>query len=260
MAIYASDIVTQACQIAKCPAFTTQAQVRLNALLQTLAQTYDFPSAAYTFNNFAISANGGNGTGTATSPGTSWYTLALPTSSNLYRTGARYLRTHSMFYSVNGTIFYLSQLPLDDYDKLFQGPGISNYPEWYCVDTTGDPQFNTPQVAFWPPPNIPLTLTIRNQYQPNDIATANFSTTVVWFPNTDLLIDMLAEKMMMYSGDKRQQEFYNRIYGVPNGDPGTLSRYLKMQDDKEGYAMTIKLDRRRFRSVNGLPPTKQTGF
>ena len=30
-------------------------------------------------------------------------------------------------------------------------------------------------MAFYPPPNLSLSLTIRNQYQPNDITTAQFA-------------------------------------------------------------------------------------
>jgi len=255
---FASDIVTQACQIAKCPAFITQAQFQLNRVLETLAQDYDFPSAAYTFTNFPISANGGNGTGTSTSLPINWYTLALPASADPILNGAKYLRTKEVFYGVNGAIFYLNQVPTEDYDKWFQGSGITNYPYSYVVDTTGSPVNNPPQMSFYPPPAQPLTLTIRNQYQPNDIATANFSSTVPWFPNQQLLVRMLALMMMDYTGDQRAARMRQDIYGNGGGDPGDLSRYLKMVGDKENYAMTVKLDARRFYNPNRLPATKQT--
>lgn len=256
---FASDIVTQACQVAKCPGFISQAQFQLNRILETLAQDYDFPSAAYTWNNFAISPNGGNGTGTTPSASTNWYLLAMPASANPILSAASYLRTKEVFYSVNGTIFYLNQIPKEDYDRFFQGSGISNYPYSYCVDATGSPNLATIQMSFYPPPNTNLTLTIRNQYQPNDIATTAFASTTPWFPNQELLQTMLAYKMMDYTGDRRQEEFRQRIYGNPmTNDPGMLSRYLKMVDDKENYAQTVKLDARRFRNPNALPATKMT--
>lgn len=254
----AQDIVTQACQIAKCPAFTSQAQYQLNRILETLAQNYDIPAAQYTFTNFRISPNGGNGTGTSTSPAYNWYKLVLPTSTDPTLSGATYLRTKEVFYSVNGTIFYLNQVPNEDYDRYFQGSGITNYPYSYTVVIQGEPRSNPPEMSFYPPPAQPQTLTIRNQYQPNDIAVANFSTTTPWFPNQQLLVRMLALALMDYTGDQRATRLRQEIYGVPGGDPGDLSRYLKMMDDKENYAMTVKLDPRVFNNPNRLPATKQT--
>lgn len=259
MPLFASDIVTQACQIAKCPGFTTQAQIQLNLILEDIAENYDSPASAYTFTSFPISPNGGNGTGNAQSIGTNWYLLKLPTSSVPVQSNARYLRTHSVFYSVSGAIFYLNQIPLEDYDRLFQGPGISNYPYSYVVDTTGDPNLATVQMAFYPPPNTNLTLTIRNQYRPNDIAVGAFASTVPWFPNQSLLLRMLTLRMFEYTGDRRADQMRKQIYGDPmSNDPGDLSRYLKMQDDKENYAMTVKLDPRRFQNVDRLKATKVT--
>lgn len=257
---FASDIVRAACQIAKCPAFTSQAQFELNRVLESLAQNYDIPAAAYTFNNFPISPNGGTGTGTSTSASINWYPLALPSSVNPILDGAVYLRTKEVFYGVNGAIFYLNQVPNEDYDRYFQGSGITNYPYSYTVTTQGSPVDNTPEMSFYPPPAQPLTLTIRNQYKPNDIeaTTAVFAATVPWFPNQALLTDMLAERMMGYTGDQRRAAFRTQIYGTPGVDPGDLSRYLKMMDDKENYAMTVKLDPRRFANPNRLSATKQT--
>lgn len=259
MALFASQIVTNSCQTAKCPGFTTIGQNELNSILGSLAQDYDFPSAAFTFTNFAISPNGGNGTGTSTSAGTNWYLLKLPANANPILNNAVYLRTKEVFYSVQGAIFYLNQVPTEDYDRYFQGSGITNYPYSYCVDTTGAPNLATSQMSFYPPPLTSLSLTIRNQYQPNDIATANFASTVPWFPNQPLLQDMLTERMMGYSGDTRKDEWHRRIYGDPSiNDPGMLSRYAKMMGDNENYAMQVKLDPRRFQNPNRLPATKLT--
>jgi hypothetical protein len=251
----ASEIVTLACQIAKCPGFVSQGQQLLNRWLETLAQNYDFPSAAYTFQNFTIGVATGTGPGL---PAGSWYLLALPSSATPVLSGARYLRTHSVFYNVNGVIFYLTQIPLSDYDCLFQGQGISNYPYFYSCDATGSPTLATSQIAFYPPAQQTLQLTIRNQYQPNDIATSAFGTTTPWFPNQDILIDGVAMGLMRITGDKRYQEFYNRLFGSM-GDPGSISRYSKMMDDKENFGMQVKLDRRYFRGPGrNLPYTKTT--
>lgn len=253
----AAEIVTLACQIAKCPGFVTQGQQLLNRFLETLAQDYDCPSAAYTFYNFTIGVNAGTGPGQPTG---SWYLLELPSSATPVLSGAKWLRTHSVFYNVSGTIFYLVQIPLSDYDALFQGQGISNYPYWYSVDTTGAPVLATSQMAFYPPPQQQLQVTIRNQYQPNDIAADAFGTTTPWFPQQDILIDGTAMGLMRITGDKRYQEYYNRLFGGM-GDPGSISRYLKMMDDKENFARRVQLDRRFFKGAGfNLPPTKFTGF
>lgn len=258
MPLTADRIVTLACQIAKAPNFIAQARDFLNRVQEDLAQNYDFNAAAYTYQNFVISPSGGTGTGT---PLGQWYNLALPASSVLVQNAAVYLRTKAVFYSVNGSIFYLNQLPEDKYDQLFQGQGVSNYPYWYCADTSGSPNLGTVQMAFYPPPNLSLSLTIRNQYQPNDITTAQFDAgvTIPWFPNQNILITALAERLMQITGDTRQTQFHQNLYGMP-GEDGMIGKYLKMEGDKENYAITVKRDPLLFRSPTGLAPTKWTGF
>lgn len=258
MPLTADRIVTLACQIAKCPNFTSQGRDFLNRFQENLAQFYDFPSAAYTFNSFTISPNGGTSTQV---PLGQWYELELPASATLAQNEAKYLRTKGVMYQVSGSIFYLDQLPLEKYDRLFQGQGISNYPYWYVVDSTGSPNLSTVQIAFYPPPNLSLTLKIRNQYQPNDITAAEFDAgaTVPWFPNQDILVTGVAEQLMRLTGDVRQKMFYEQLYGVPGMD-GQIGKYLKMSDDKENYAMQVKRDPLIFRSLVNLKPTKTTGF
>lgn len=258
MPLTADRIVTLACQIAKTPNFISQGRDFLNRLQENLAQFYDFPSAAYTFNSFVIGPNAGTSTQL---PLGQWYELELPASAVLVQNGASYLRTKGVMYSVSGSIFYLDQLPLDKYDRLFQGQGISNYPYWYVVDTTGTPNLATVQMAFYPPPNLSLSLKIRNQYQPNDITTAQFDsgTHVPWFPNQDILISGVAELLMRLTGDVRQVQFYQQLYGTP-GQSGQIGKYLKMVDDKENYATQVKRDPLLFRSLVNLKPTKTTGF
>lgn len=258
MPLTADRIVTLATQIAKVPGFISQAQDFLNRFQENLAQNYDLPSAAYTFQSFTISPNGGTGTNT---PAGQWYTLELPASAVLVQNEARYLRTKAVFYSVSGSIFYLDQLPLEKYDRLFQGGGISNYPYWYVTDPDGAPTLGTIQMAFYPPPNLSLSLTIRNQYQPNDITAAQFTAGdhVPWFPNQDLLITGVAEQLMRVTGDARQSQFYEQIYGR-SGMDGQLGKYLKMVGDKENYAIQVKRDPLLFKSLTDLKPTKTTGF
>lgn len=261
MSLTADQIVTLACQKAKCPGFVTQGQQYLNRFQENLAQNYDFPAAAYTFTNFVVTPNGGTGTGTSTSPGTNWYLLTLPASSTLVQNGARYLRTHSVFYQVSGQIFYLMQLDTPDYDKLFQGAGLQNYPYAYEIDMTGAPNLATPQMALYNPPSMSLSLTIRCQYQPNDITTAQFAagTHIPWFPNQDILIEGVSEMLFRTTDPDEADRCRMRLYGDPaKNDGGMISRYLRMDNDKENFAATVKRDRRTFRNPQVLPATKTT--
>ena len=124
--------------------------------------------------------------------------LALPSN-------VGYLRTKEVFYNVSGTIFYLDQIALADYDKLFQGTGISNYPYWYTVNTEPGLVGGSPQMAFYPPPNLALQPTIRSQFVPNDIVTPETSASVPWFPDQRFLKTRLCADLMMLTGDQRRE-------------------------------------------------------
>jgi hypothetical protein len=242
MALNAGSIVTDACQIAKAPGMTLQCGDFLNELLSTLSQTYDFPEAQ----QLLVLPIGPNlGSGTSPAQPFSWYPLNLPA-------GAGYLRTKEVFYNVQGTIFWLNQLLKEQYDQLFQGGGISNYPYWYVVDTTQNLP-TPPQMAFYPPPNISLTVFIRLQYQPADITDPPNSTAIPWFRNRRYLVTRLAADLMQITADDRYPQFAAEATTM-------LDKYLMMIDDKENVATTVKLDPLRFRSPMNLAPTKTTGF
>jgi hypothetical protein len=230
-----AQLVTDSCSICKCPGFAAQAGRFLNTMLSDLAQCYNFPSARQT-NVFTIGPNAGTGYNTQ------FYPLNLPAN-------VTYLRTAEVFYNVSGTIFFLDQIPIEDYDKLFQGTGISNYPYWYTVNT----EFSPPQMAFYPPPNLSLAVTIRTQYQPNDIVTPETATAVPWFPDQRYIKTQLCADLMQLTSDTRKKQFDADAMAM-------LTAYTKMVDDKMNYAQQVKLDRRMFRSVSDLKPTKTTGF
>jgi hypothetical protein len=236
----ASSICQQARQIAKCPGWTIQSGQKLQQVLENLAQSYDLPSARQTLQNFIIGPNAGNGYNNQ------FYILPLPD-------GASYLRTKEVFYNVDGTIFYPNQIPLEQYDKLFQGLGISNYPYNYTVNVEPTLPRGYPQMAFYPPPNLSLSLTIRLQYQPIDIVSPEAALDIPWFPNTKYLVTETAAELMKITGDNRQSQFSSDALGI-------LTAYTKMVDDKENYAQRVKLDPSMFRSVSDLKPTKTTGF
>ena len=243
MALTAAQICTYARQAARCPGYTNQSGDFLNRILESLAQNYDLPNARYTYVNFPIGPNAGNGYNTQ------FYVLDL----SVIGPGVTYLRTKEVFYQQQGTIFFISQIALENYDKLFQGTGISNYPYWFTVNVEPTLTGGFPQMAFYPPPNLSLLPTIRLQYQPADIATPENSSAIPWFPNQKYLITQLTADLMLLTGDQRQAQ-----YDASARDQ--LLHYMKMDDDNEGFAQVVKLDPTRFRSVSDLKPTKTTGF
>jgi hypothetical protein len=224
MALTSAQIVDQACQIAKSTASAKAGQL-LNSILNQLALTYDFDllRAATTLSVSAASAS-----------------YSLP---------ADYLRQREVFYNVLGTIFYLNQIPLSDYDQAFLGPGINNYPEWFATDMSASP----PLMYFWPPPNQSLSVIVKYSRLPADITTPETSTSVPWFPVSLYLITRLAAELMAPTDDARRQNFLKEAASI-------LDKYLMMDDDQTGFSRQVTKDARQFRNTSGLKPTKQTGF
>ncbi len=239
MALTSQSIIVDACQIAKCPGMTLQAGDFLNEILSTLAQNYDFPESQQLTQ---LSVGPLLGTGISPAQPFQWYPLTIPD-------GSIYLRTKEVFYNQSGVIFWLNQLLKEQYDRLFQGQGISNYPYWFVVDTTLSP----PQIGFYPPPNIPLTIFVRAQLQPPDMVDPVNTPTAPWLRQRRFLVTRLAADLMQITGDSRRAEF-------DASATEQLDKYLIMIDDKENVATTVKLDPLRFRNPTGLMPTKQTGF
>lgn len=225
MALTSAQIVTQATQICRVPGMVSQAGQQLNAILGDLCQTYDFDTIRETT------------------------TLNVTSASASYALPADFLRTREVFYSINGSIFWVTPFNnnMADYDQMFQGPGINNYPEKYATQVEISPVL----MWFWPPPNIPLAITVRYQGQQPDIAVAENSTTVPWFTNQRFLIKRLTADLGAMAGDQRAQTWSEEADHM-------LRNYLAMSDDKEGRSMTVPLDPNRFRVTANLKPTKIT--
>lgn len=227
----ASQLVSLACQITKQLGFTTQCGQFMNMILADYAQTLeDLDSIRQTTTiNIGGTVSSGNGGAGAAYP--------LP---------ANHLRTREVFYLVNGEPFYLNQIPLEDYDQLFVGPGVDNYPQSYAVQVETTPH----TLLFWPPPAIALAVTVRYQPQLGDIPNPESSTIIPWFANQRILLrDMCVDMLMMGDDTLRKQDLTKDV-------EDRMRKYLIMDDDKEGYARTVKLDRRMFRPRDNYPPSK----
>ncbi len=243
MGLTAAQIVSQSTMMAKCPGYTTQAGQLLNAILSDLCQTYDFDIArGVTYFNFdpsLIPSIGPNLFGSGPYP--------LP---------ADYLRAepNDVFWSLNGVPYPMISVDLQEFDMEVQQPGTQSYPYIYATDMSQSP----PVMYVYAPPSGAYPVTIRYRRQMPDITSPESSSTVPWFPNSAYLLTRLAGELMKITDDERAPHFLGE---APDGAQGILSRYLKLQNDREARAYTVKRDRRRFgRKYNTLPNTKLIGW
>jgi hypothetical protein len=222
MPLTSAQLITRACVIAKVPGYRAQAGVYLNMLLSSLCQEYDFDYIKET------------------------QTISLTTAAG-YALDADHLRTKEVFYNVNGNPFYLFQIPIETYHMLFNGPGVSNYPNKYAVDVSTTPH----TILFYPPPSITQDVTVNYYPQKDDITTPEDSSATPWFINQEYLIRKVAANLMLETDDERQPLFELQAEKM-------LEKILTMKDDKGGFSETIKLSRERFR--NGMPQNPNKAF
>jgi hypothetical protein len=237
VALTSAQIVSLATQIARCPGYTSQAGQLLNSILSDLAQTYDFAlartSATIIFNSGGISGSGPY-------PLPADFLRALP---------------DGVFFTLNGITYYLTSIDLDEYDALPQTTGFMSYPSAYTTNM----ELSPPTLLVWPPASGSYVTTVRYYRQTADIATPENSAVVPWFPNTEYLITRLAGELMKLTNDDRIDKFLVDT-GRENdmSAPAVLRRYLKMKDDRESRAQTVKHDPRVFnRGTAGLKNTKK---
>lgn len=218
-----SQLISLACQITKTPGYLTQAGMFLNTILADYCQTVADLDTIRQTTTIDIGATGA-----------------------AYPLPANHLRTREVFYLVDGEPFYLNQIPLEEYDQLFVGPGVDNYPQSFAIQVETSPH----TILFWPPPAISLSVTVRFQPQMTDITSPESSTVIPWFQNQRILLrDLCTDLMMLGDDTARKQDFTLDV-------EKRMRKYLIMDDDKEGYAQTVKLDRRRFRPRDNFPPSK----
>lgn len=212
-----AQIVTVACQIAKCPGYTQIAGQRLNEILVDLAFDQNLDSIRRTT------------------------TINITPNQPSYALPANFLRSREFFYNVEGAVFWLVEIDLNEYDALFTGPNNSAYPYNFAVDQASNLTY------IYPLPLVPLSATLRYMDNTVEIANPDTSTTVPWFQKQSYLIERLAEKMMQITDDSRRLEFKATSDDV-------LRAYLKLNNGNT--LKTVGLDPRRFRMPTALKPTK----
>ena len=230
----AQTLVSLACQICNAPGRLTQAGQALNLILANYALTLDLDTIRLT-----TILNIGPQT---TIP----YFYQLP---------SNYLRAYDVFYNVLGQPFYVTQMELKDLDQAYTAEGIDNYPQQYATDiSTSPPQGSYPTMAFYPPPAVPLAVTVRYRPTSLDIPNPETSSTIPYYPDQ---LSLLKELCIMVGdiagGDGREPRWEKEV-------ERRMRKYLIMDDDKEGYSEVVRLDPRSFRRNTNLPPSKKLGF
>ena len=244
MPLTAAQIVTLACQDAKCPGFTSQGGQFLNAALQDYCQNYDLDAALGSF-NFSFNSAVGQGSGPYTLP-------------------ADYLRTQvkdgkdEFFYTINGVPYPLIQCTKAEYDWMVQTPGFQSYPYYYATDLSQTPA----QLFVWPPASGAYVCVLRYYRLMPDIVTPETSAAIPWFANTMILQRDVAGRLMGLSDESRQEAYLGSDEERHPLGVGTLMRrYLKNVEDREGAVHTVGRDRRRWgRSFDMLKNTKTIGW
>ena len=219
-----AQIIDLATQIAKVPGMLTQAGKFLNARLIKIALDQDLDIIRRTA------------------------TITAKVGVNGYNLPANYLRAREVFYFVNGVSFPLHSRSLEVYDTLFNGPGLQGYPYLYATDIATSP----PIIYLYPAPSTSFTLTVRYMDNLVEVTTPETSAVIPYFQDQTLLIRMVAEDLMMISDDTRLAEF-SRM------NDEDFRRLLKLANDNEDRALTVKLDPARFRNSRATRPTKIQG-
>ena len=248
MPLSSAQIVTLATQTAKCPNYTSQAGQFLNAILQDLAQTYDFDTIAKTHaSNFVVNTTSGPGGQYAAGCGPN----PLP---------ADYLRAknNECIYYIQGVRYVMIGLSEPEFDMLVQQPGMQNFPTNFFVDLSPVAVGGVPNMYVWMPASGAYPFTVKYYPQMPDITTPESSATVPWFPNQQYLLTRLAGQLMQLTNDDRYKEY---LGDGAFGAEGILRKYLELKDDPEYSVKTVSLDRRRFGpSFNNLKNTKFVGW
>jgi len=256
MPLTSAQIVSQACQIARVPGFTSQAGQILNKTLSDLCQTYDFALARKQF-NFTLPTSQINSAGQA-------YMNLPPDYLRCIRNGN--------YYVISGVPYPM--IPCDqveEFNMLVEQAGLSNFPVFFATDMsltgaansqTGSGGALVPVMLFWQVPSGAYQAFLYYFSQMPDIATPETSSVIPWFPNQTYLVTETAGRLMQLSDDERADAMLSADEDAhPQGSAVILRKYLQMKDDKGDRAQQVTLDRRRFgTSFDRLRNTKSIGW
>ena len=231
MSLTATQIVVDACGIAKCPGMISLGGRTLNLVLQDLVLHHDL-KVNLVSTTIAVSIG---------SPGP--FSLVV-----------NYLRTYDLFYLIQGDPRFLMPATRKQYDQDSNPANNSTYPQEYATDLSPPAVDGTPGLLYiYPTSNQTLSLTHRYFLKRDDITSPQTSAVVPWFSDQDYLITATAMRLMRTTDDARYAEF------VANADK-LLDQHLLKQGDEQEIVKEVRLDPRRFRFKANLRSTKIDPF
>lgn len=226
----AAQIVTEACQIAKCPGFTAQAGRNLNLTLNDLVMHRNLK-----VNLVTAAINFG------------------PNSYGPFNLESNYKRTYDLFYLVQGEPYFLEPASLREFDEEVQLTGLSNYPTEFATDLSPVANGSPGLLYIYPQTATPIVATHRYYLAQPEIATPESSAAVPWFEDQDYLIHALATRLMRITDDDRHTAY------AAEGEM-LLKKHLLMEGDEQQVVKEVKLDPRRFTVRGSSRPTKLDPF
>lgn len=242
----ASQIISLACNIAKCPGYATPtgasiAGNMLNMILEELCNEYDFE-----INRGLLSFNFNSAAGSGGGP---------------YPLPASFLRVmkDGIFYTISNVPYKMIGISLTEYDSFNKDPGLASFPSYFATDMAATP----PNIYFWVPPSGSFPVTLRYYFVQPAITNPETSSAIPWFQSSQYLKTRLAGELMEATNDDRAALY---LGDGTDQNPGRarmiLDKFLKMKDDPENIVKQVSLDRRNFRlrKFGDLPNTKIVGF
>lgn len=124
-----------------------------------------------------------------------------------------FLRAHKngAFYLINGVPYTMIGYTQAEFDRFVQQAGNAAFPYAFYVDVSKTPM----ELYVWVPAAGAYAATVRYNPQMPDITSPETSSTVPWFPNTDILITYVAGSLMGITNDDRQPAFMGDATPLP---------------------------------------------
>lgn len=230
MALTAAQIVTDACQMAKCPGFTVQGGRALNLVLSDLVLHRNLKVNLVTA------------------------TIVVPPNSNgPFNLEANYLRTYDLWFQISGEPYFLNPCSLKQLDSEPQQSGLSSYPFEWASDLSLVASGGLGHLFVYPQSNTGVSLTHRYYLQQADIVTPETSATVPWFSDQDYLVQATTARLMRITDDSRYERFVADCENM-------LRMHLMTEGDEQQVVKSVQLDPRRFRVGGSNRPTKLDPF